>query len=179
MRSDLMNNRAFTFIEIIIVCSIIVVLSAMLFSTSIRSKSKSSKAETMIFLDQIAAAINAYATDFGAYPPENTIATGSVNPVDSADSLWYHLCSTFYKGANSTMNAGPYLDIHESQLGTGSGLADHEGDGSANDTVYALIDVWGNDILYVNPGVQNPQNYDLYSTGPDGVAGNNDDIKNW
>lgn len=40
------------------------------------------------------------------------------------------------------------------------------------------IDPWGRQYYYLSPGTHN-QDYDLYSLGPDGQEGNEDDIKNW
>ncbi|MFA7236822.1 MAG: type II secretion system major pseudopilin GspG [Phycisphaeraceae bacterium] len=40
-------------------------------------------------------------------------------------------------------------------------------------------DPWGNAYLYRYPGQHNPNGFDLYSTGPDGREGGNDDIGNW
>jgi general secretion pathway protein G len=40
-------------------------------------------------------------------------------------------------------------------------------------------DPWGNDYLYKYPGQYNEHGYDLYSNGPDGKQGGNDDIVNW
>ena len=40
-------------------------------------------------------------------------------------------------------------------------------------------DPWGTDYIYECPGRHNPSFYDLYSAGPDGRAGNEDDIGNW
>ena len=40
-------------------------------------------------------------------------------------------------------------------------------------------DPWGNEYHYVRPGIHNPNSYDLFSAGPDGIAGNADDIGNW
>lgn len=40
-------------------------------------------------------------------------------------------------------------------------------------------DPWGNDYVYVAPGRKNPKGFDLYSKGPDGVDGTDDDIGNW
>ena len=40
-------------------------------------------------------------------------------------------------------------------------------------------DPWGNDYIYECPGRHNPSFYDLYSAGPDGRAGNDDDVCNW
>lgn len=40
-------------------------------------------------------------------------------------------------------------------------------------------DPWGNDYVYECPGKHNPTGYDLYSMGPDGRAGTEDDVTNW
>ncbi|MEO6437494.1 MAG: type II secretion system major pseudopilin GspG [Tepidisphaeraceae bacterium] len=39
-------------------------------------------------------------------------------------------------------------------------------------------DPWGNPYVYRAPGTHNPQDFDLFSIGPDGREGN-DDITNW
>src|SRR5262249_12638881 len=41
------------------------------------------------------------------------------------------------------------------------------------------LDPWGHPYIYVCPGKHNPSGYDLYSIGPDGREGNEDDITNW
>lgn len=40
-------------------------------------------------------------------------------------------------------------------------------------------DPWGNAYIYDCPGKHNPTGYDLSSAGPDGRAGNEDDIASW
>lgn len=40
-------------------------------------------------------------------------------------------------------------------------------------------DPWGNDYVYVFPGVHNPGSFDLMSYGADGVQGGGDDVGNW
>jgi general secretion pathway protein G len=40
-------------------------------------------------------------------------------------------------------------------------------------------DPWGNDYIYIYPGSNNDDGFDLYSFGPDGKEGGNDDIVNW
>ena len=40
-------------------------------------------------------------------------------------------------------------------------------------------DPWGNPYVYTYPGRHNPSGFDIYSAGPDGKAGNDDDIGNW
>ena len=39
-------------------------------------------------------------------------------------------------------------------------------------------DPWGNTYHYKTPGTKN-KDYDLYSAGPDGQTGNEDDVGNW
>lgn len=41
------------------------------------------------------------------------------------------------------------------------------------------IDPWKRQYKYKSPGVKNPDDYDLYSLGPDGQEGTSDDITNW
>ncbi len=40
-------------------------------------------------------------------------------------------------------------------------------------------DPWGNSYIYKSPGDHNEESYDLYSYGPDGKSGGDDDIDNW
>lgn len=42
-----------------------------------------------------------------------------------------------------------------------------------------LKDPWHRRLRYVIPGVHNPDSYDLYSLGPDGIEETEDDITNW
>jgi general secretion pathway protein G len=46
-------------------------------------------------------------------------------------------------------------------------------------TAKGLKDPWGHELVYRCPGVHNPDTYDLYSVGPDGKEGTDDDIGNW
>lgn len=41
------------------------------------------------------------------------------------------------------------------------------------------MDPWGREYLYECPGRNNVSGYDISSMGPDGRAGNEDDITNW
>ena len=41
------------------------------------------------------------------------------------------------------------------------------------------LDPWKNEYVYRYPGQYNQDGYDLYSCGPDGRQGGDDDIKNW
>ena len=41
------------------------------------------------------------------------------------------------------------------------------------------LDPWGNAYVYTYPGRNNNNGPDIYSTGPDGQAGTQDDLTNW
>lgn len=43
----------------------------------------------------------------------------------------------------------------------------------------ALMDPWDEPFQYRQPGEHNPYSYDIWSFGPDGVEGGDDDIANW
>ena len=47
------------------------------------------------------------------------------------------------------------------------------------DTDSVPKDPWGNAYSYVCPGRNNTSSFDISSAGPDGQAGNEDDITNW
>jgi len=40
-------------------------------------------------------------------------------------------------------------------------------------------DPWGRDYIYRYPGQKIPNGYDLFSVGPNGIEGDDDDIGNW
>jgi len=42
-----------------------------------------------------------------------------------------------------------------------------------------LKDPWDHDFQYNREGTHNAGKVDLWSTGPDGIDGNDDDVKNW
>jgi general secretion pathway protein G len=41
------------------------------------------------------------------------------------------------------------------------------------------LDPWGHHYQYRNPGKHNPDRYDVFSMGPDGLPDTDDDIGNW
>ena len=41
------------------------------------------------------------------------------------------------------------------------------------------VDPWNHPYSYASPGRHNPDGYDVWSVGPDGVDGTDDDIGNW
>jgi general secretion pathway protein G len=51
--------------------------------------------------------------------------------------------------------------------------------GSYLDSTNLPIDPWGSPYIYEYPGKHNKNGCDLFSAGPDGKAGTDDDIGNW
>jgi general secretion pathway protein G len=41
------------------------------------------------------------------------------------------------------------------------------------------LDPWGRPYQYVSPGRYNPDSFDIWSLGPNGVDGDQDDVGNW
>jgi type II secretion system protein G len=41
------------------------------------------------------------------------------------------------------------------------------------------LDHWNHPYKYTSPGKHNPDSYDIWSLGPDGIDGTDDDIGNW
>jgi general secretion pathway protein G len=41
------------------------------------------------------------------------------------------------------------------------------------------LDPWDHAYIYASPGTHNTDSYDVWSCGPDGVSGTEDDIGNW
>jgi general secretion pathway protein G len=44
---------------------------------------------------------------------------------------------------------------------------------------HEIDDPWGHPYQYRNPGKRNPDKYDVFSMGPDGLPDTDDDIGNW
>ncbi|HVX59141.1 MAG TPA: type II secretion system major pseudopilin GspG [Pirellulales bacterium] len=84
------------------------------------------------------------------------------------------------------------LDMYQLDLGqypsSSSGLdALRRAPGDVQDTKWAgpylekdaPLDPWGRKYHYANPGKHNTDGYDLWSSGPDGADGTDDDVGNW
>lgn len=82
------------------------------------------------------------------------------------------------------------LGIYDQDIGnfptTQQGLdALYENPGNLEDwdgpylTKRITTDPWGKDWIYRSPGTHNTKDFDLFSAGPDGVEGGEDDIINW
>lgn len=133
------NKKGFTFIELLLVITIIAILSAMAIP---RLRGRSTEAKIAVaradINSNIAIALDLFELDNGRYPSTDE----GIKALRSAPG-------------NAPNWKGPYLRKK------------------------VPLDPWRNAYLYSSPGANNPEDYDLYSYGPDGSEGGGDDIVNW
>ncbi len=156
MRAKRNRFSAFTIVELLMVCAIIMILAGIgigIFAVAVR-KSSESKAEAMI--KKMCIALDAYKDKTGYYFQQTTVSALYIDnydyPAPPADDL------------------NDFLDIPNSELGG-------KRDGAASDRG-AWTDPFGNEFRYQCPGSNNRGSFDLYSRGAD-TAITVDDIKNW
>lgn len=89
-------------------------------------------------------------------------------------------------GADVNVNVPLAVDLYEIDLGRfPESLDDLIENTLSKDTwsgpylKHKPVDPWGNEYIYTYPGTHNPTTYDIFSKGPDGQEGNEDDIGNW
>ncbi|MBN1807966.1 MAG: type II secretion system protein GspG [Planctomycetes bacterium] len=145
------RDGGFTIVEILVVIAIISVLAGLLMTGVLIAKRNAMKKQTKIILAGISIALESYKTDMGDYPP------GS-GDTQSAETLFAEL--TTAKGF------GPYYTSRDKSV------RDTNGNG-----VMELVDAWGNPILYTRGELLvEEKEYELVSTGADGVQGTEDDV---
>src|SRR2546422_7507322 len=119
------------------------------------------------------------------------IIIGVLRSVDDTPELHTRLqaeCPVARADINANLSAA--LDLFEMHNGryptTGEGLAALRAapSGAPNWKGPYLkkavpLDPWGKAYVYRSPGQHNSEDYDLLSTGPDGIEGTADDITNW
>ncbi|MBI1884504.1 MAG: type II secretion system protein GspG [Chlamydiae bacterium] len=175
-------KRGFTVIEMLVVISVIAILASIILPAlnSAQKKAKITKTQSMI--DSITTAFKQYRTDFGAYPLDDTIPNVSGGSPTSAECIYYYSAASFVAGENADeITAGPYMEYRQKDEGTSTQSADMDGDGASDDSIFPVVDAWGNSLIYIEPGTHNTNSFDIYSYGPDGAddSGGDDDIVNW
>ena len=105
--------RAFTLVEMLVVVAIIAVLAAFLIPTVTSARRHVKEGVTKSELAALEAAMHAYFSDWGEYPPDRTAA-----PVvrDSAQCIVYYLGNKFRVADGFTHNGGPYFDFPPDRL---------------------------------------------------------------
>lgn len=148
-----LRRRAFTLVELLTVVTIILILAGMVFGISSFSLKYAREKRCKAQIKMLEMSLTRYRDDWGYFPQGYNDATGDTT-LDE-DLFWDTM-------ADKT--GSPYLDF------------DSEGF-EPKGTVYA--DPWENYFYYKAPGDNNTGLFDLWSVGPDGIEGNDDDIRNW
>ncbi len=148
------KRHFFTLVEVLVTIAIIVILAGILIGGIGFATRRADEAKTIAQMETIAAAIEAFRADRG-YLPQTNGADVTVKLTRDGDRLYLDQAKT--------------LPLFNRKTGTAY-LKATSGD---------FTDAWGNPLQFRCPGTHNPAAYDLWSQGPDGTDGTDDDITNW
>ncbi len=162
MKNPLFQNQrpGFTLVEMLVTITIIVILAGLSLGGFKYVTTKQANAQAEIQIKLLESAIEEYKGDNGEYPKQDL---GS----SSTNSLYLAL---YRQGVQDPDNKKIYvaqLDPENNKQGWTEG----NGDG------VKLIDPWGSEYIYRNPGTLNPD-FDLISKGQDGAESTPDDQHN-
>ncbi|MFA5793941.1 MAG: type II secretion system protein [Candidatus Brocadiia bacterium] len=172
------KNRGFTLIELLVVIAIIALLASMVVNGVQRGKEQARIKATRALVEKILNAMEEYKSAYYAYPP-------SEGEYPGAKSLYHYLGTQLDK-------AGGYDPTTGETSKEKFGPAVPGGFGKTELSGEKVIDIWGTELYYKNPGTDhsdaggknNKDIVDIESWGPnqkddtDGAA-DNDDINNW
>lgn len=125
--------------------------------------------EMMLVLLIIALIIGAVAVRFGNFESNAQITTtkAKVRSIE-ASLMSYKTLNMFYPTQQQGLEALVTRPSGDPQPKRWSQFVNADG----------ILDPWGRKLQYRSPGKHNPQSYDVFSFGPDGVE-SEDDIGNW
>jgi general secretion pathway protein G len=152
------RQNAFTLIELLTVIAIISVLAALTVGGAKFALRKAAENRAKAEIHAFEIALGDFKADTGYYPPQKVYTPGP--PGDSSKHIYNALAGGGKK----------YFNFKPDELQTLAGIT-------------KIIDPFGHPYNYICPGVHNPNSFDLWSNGPDGLtqtsAQKADDITNW
>lgn len=193
------RNAAFTIIELLVVISVISILSGMLFPVLSSIRERMLRTEAVNFIENAKLALEEHLHERGRYPLDdwdlaNKKTPNTVSALDSCRSLV------------ETFDGDGYEDGPKIQLVMKAAMFDpsdwEQVFNPMKPSDVSMIDPWGKPWRYrqnssigykygkkilrgevKDPNVLNcifnPGSYDIWSAGPDGIDGTEDDIGNW
>jgi len=187
------QSRRFTLLELLAVIGIITVLAAIIIGGVSAGMRKASEAKTRSRMHQLEVALEQYRRDWGYYPVSaNTTSAWKHDPADLTND------PTKVVHISPTDSAIIWIRWDDAFLRSPSNILYVEGypvdTGTTDDNIFN--DGFDNPFYYRCPGTRNPQSYDLWSAGANGLFGtakttdpaeslkltdttDNDDITNW
>ena len=179
--------RGFTLVELLTVVTIIVILSGMVVGVSSFVQRKAAVEKARVQMELFNLKINEYKADAGGYLPPTT-----EEDIEAKSGLIIYrmlygdgigadgIAGTADDGAlDGEPDEGAVVYIPDLNPNTNDqNWIDKKG----SDVPVEIVDPWGNPWRFRNqkgdPDQQNPD-FDLWSVGPDGKNGTEDDIRNW
>ena len=144
-------SKNFTLIEILIVCALIAMLTALAVTGFSVAMQKASEAETRSIIAQIEVAMDGYKAKYGFFPPSDHAKNDyRILQIPNTDE-GYDL-SEFIPNYEKWKQNGTIGTYHEDKYNT-------------------LYDPYGNPFWFYSPGFHNRGSFDIESAGPDGYFG--------
>lgn len=199
--------RGFTLIEMLVVIAVIAILVALSIPAISAIKRRSQVKATEAFFHRLRLQIEAYANDFGDYPPSSFKKLGlrKSNKQNDGVECLLRCLTTASKG-------GPYVELKDAQMGNADGDRLVKSGNPTNSVfktrdLLEITDQWGSPIVYIHntdydrggtmtkkgggtanvPAAKSEKtgqfqgltSFQLFSAGPDGEVGTHDDVRAW
>jgi prepilin-type N-terminal cleavage/methylation domain-containing protein len=184
------HQRGFSLMELLIVIAIIVILAALTMGGLGFMQRNQAVQKCRAQMGMLSTALEEYKLDFGVYP----VADDTGAPADQGSNVLFRALYWDSDNNGAAVGADPNQRIYLAELDPASTKQGWSSNpvASLNNTI---LDPWSSNYRYrsgtnatgqVNPNCINPD-FDLWSNGPDGQAGNSagtdptsrDNITNW
>lgn len=153
------RRNGFTLLEMLGVLGVLAILLALIIPVLRQTRAKAKTGRAKADISKIESALNLYKMDYGVGPDGS-----SVQLILIADGLYTILSADPSNSFLSLSTKEPYLKVPSAQ------------------TIAAtrqLADPWKTPYWIRPTAVNNPNNFDVFSAGPDKTKGNEDDVNNW
>ncbi len=178
-RTDRKRRGGFTLIELLIVMAILVLLVSLVGPRLLGSKKKADIGAAKAQIGLFEAALERFALDMGRYPTTEEGLQALITP-PSGDSLGTTGGTSDLGVGTEPTDLSSGLDTGMGTTGTSTASTTSRWDGPYLKKNEIPLDPWGNPYQYEYPSTHgNGDNPDIWSFGPDGQDGTEDDITNW
>ncbi len=168
------KQRQFTLIEILATIAIITILVGIIVGVRGVADRKALEANTKSIMTKIENVLEQHREDYGWYPVRQTAGELDFSSIETGSG----------SGTFNDPNGEPYLGEYVTTQ-TLPGSWDYSTrprtwvPGGEAEVMGDITDGYGEPFHYRSPGTNNPESYDLWSLGNDGLDGTDDDLTNW